>query len=181
MKNENDIVELIERDERMMAVLRAVEGLGLPDAWAGAGFVRNAVWDRLDGLEAAADVDVDVVYFDGVDRSAERDVRLEARLGVASPGVRWSVKNQARMHERNGDPAYRDTADAIAHWPERCTAVAARSVGGRVELLAPVGVADLLAGIVRPTPAFAGKLDVYRKRVAAKNWSARWPRLRFEE
>ena len=45
--------------------------------------------------------------------------------------------------------------------PETCTAVAVRSVGCRIELLAPFGVSDLLSLIVSPTPAFADKLGIY--------------------
>jgi hypothetical protein len=31
--------------------------------------------------------------------------------------------------------------------------------------------------IVRPTPAFSGKMALYRARVQAKKWQARWPEL----
>jgi hypothetical protein len=31
--------------------------------------------------------------------------------------------------------------------------------------------------IVRPTPAFERKMDVYRERVRSKDWPARWPSL----
>ena len=73
------------------------------------------------------------------------------------------MKNQARMHLRNGDRPYRDCADALCHWAETCTAVALRLVGERLELLAPLGVDDLLALKVR--------------RLREKNWTARWPLL----
>lgn len=56
------------------------------------------------------------------------------------------------------------------------TAVALRLVGERLELLAPLGVDDLLALKVRPTAHFAGKPEVYRRRLR-KNWTARWPLL----
>jgi hypothetical protein len=87
------------------------------------------------------------------------------------------VKNQARMHLRNGDAPYRNTLDAVAHWAETATAVAARSIGGTVEVMAPYGVDDLLNLIVRPPPAFEHKIDIYRERVTAKDWPARWPKL----
>ena len=38
-------------------------------------------------------------------------------------------------------------------------------------------VADLLALKVRPTAHFAGKPEVYRRRLREKNWTARWPLL----
>ena len=107
----------------------------------------------------------------------ERDIQIEAGLKRSMPGVPWSVKNQARMQQANGDPPYADTADALRHWPEICTAVAVRSIGSCIELLAPFGVSDLVGLTVSPTPAFAGKLDIYRARIARKQWAQRWPRL----
>ncbi|HVT28225.1 MAG TPA: nucleotidyltransferase family protein [Lacipirellulaceae bacterium] len=159
-------------------MLAAVGTLALPDCWIGAGFVRNPIWDALHGFAwSATDTDIDVVYFDAGDIDPKRDGAIEAGLAAAIPGEPWSVKNQARMHVQNGDPPYADTADAMRHWPETCTAVAVRSVGSRVDLLAPFGVDDLLGMIVRPTPAFADKLDIYRARLARKQWPKRWPLL----
>jgi hypothetical protein len=83
------------------------------------------------------------------------------------------------MYERNGDAPYRNTADAIRCWPETATAVAARLVRDNVQVIAPHGVGDLVSMIVRPSPAFARKLPIYRSRLAAKNWAQRWPRLHF--
>src|SRR3546814_13371722 len=46
---------------------------------------------------------------------------------------------------------YHDTAAAVAHWLETPTAVAVRlEEDDRLTLIAPHGVADLLAGRVRP-------------------------------
>ena len=95
-------------------------------------------------------------------------------------GVRVSPRDGQKMcirDRRNGDRPYRDCADALCHWAETCTAVALRLVGERLELLAPLGVDDLLALKVRPTAHFAGKPEVYRRRLREKNWTARWPLL----
>lgn len=174
-----EIADLLNRDETACRLLAQAEGLKLPDCWIGAGFVRNAVWDALHGIGSACATlpDIDVIYFDVSDVRQERDVAIEQRLQALSPDQVWSVKNQARMHLRNGDAPYRDSTDAVAHWPETATAIAARSIDGRIELTAPHGVEDLLGLVVRPTSAFAAKMDVYRDRVRAKNWLDRWPRL----
>ena len=173
-----DIVRLIALQPPMMDILRRVEALHLPDCWIGAGFVRNVIWDALHGRPWSPSYgDIDVVYFDAGNLGAERDIQIEAGLKRSMPGVPWSVKNQARMHQANGDPPYADTADALRHWPEICTAVAVRSIGSCIELLAPFGVSDLVGLTVSPTPAFAGKLDIYRARIARKQWAQRWPRL----
>jgi hypothetical protein len=178
LRSESDIAAFIAGQPRMMRVLRAVAAERLPDGWVGAGFIRNAVWDALHRLATPGEGgDVDVVFFDPGDRRPERDQSIEADLASACPDVPWSVRNQARMHLRNDDAPYVDTADALRHWPERCTAIAARASAKGVELLAPFGVADLVGLVVRPTPAFARKMNIYRARLREKNWEARWPRL----
>lgn len=162
----------------MMRLLTTLEGENLPDAWIGAGFIRNAVWDSLTGRAAGASAnDVDVIWFDAADLRAQRDLAIETRLQELCPGIPWSVKNQARMHVRNAHRPYRDATDAVAHWPETATAIAARSLRGRVDLMAPLGIDDLVGLIVRPTPAFASRPDVCRERVRQKQWLSQWPQL----
>jgi uncharacterized protein len=175
----DDIIGFIAGQPPMMDILRAVEALALPDCWIGAGFVRNVIWDVLhDRPWSPSYGDIDVVYFDADHLSPDHDVRIEAKLKSSMPSAPWSVKNQARMHGANGDPPYADTADALRHWPETCTAVAVHSSGSSIKLLAPFGVADLVTLIVNPAPAFAHKIGVYRARVAQKQWTQRWPKLR---
>ncbi|MEW6638920.1 MAG: nucleotidyltransferase family protein [Pseudomonadota bacterium] len=179
MRFTDDIAALITREPRMMVLLGAVARLDLPDGWIGAGFVRNAVWDALHGRspDCARLNDVDVVFFDRADLRRVHEQAIEVELARCCPGVPWSVRNQARMHERNGESPYADTAAAVARWPETATAVAARVADGRVELLAPHGVGDLLHLIVRPTPAFAARRAAFEARLRTKDWFTRWPRL----
>ena len=185
LASDTDILALVAADAWMMAALEAVAGLGLPDAWIGAGFPRGAVWDRLHGYRARTALDdIDVIYFDPGARDPAVEAALERRLGEVLPGLPWSVKNQARMHPRNGDAPYRSSADALAHWLETPTAVALRlNDGGDLELLAPLGTEDLLGLLVRPTPharAQEHRLAAYRARLESKNWPAKWPKLRVD-
>jgi len=178
-----DILALVAADGWMMAALGAVAGLGLPDCWIGAGFLRGAVWDRLHGYGARTPLDdIDVVTFDPATLDPAAEAVLERRLGMVLPGLPWSVKNQARMHLRNHDAPYRDCAEALAHWLETPTAVALRlSQAGGPELLAPLGTEDLLSLVVRPTTHArkqVHRLAAYRARVEKKNWPAKWPKLR---
>lgn len=163
----------------MAQALRLVARIGPPGAWIGAGFLRNAVWDVRHGRspDVAGLADLDIVHFDAAALDPARDAAFEAALHAALP-LPWSVTNQARMHGRNGHAPYRDTEDALAHWPETATAVAARWRKGRVELLAPHGMEDLLGLILRPTPAFERRREVIAARAAAKGWFQRWPLLR---
>ena len=169
------------------ACLAALRQQDLPDAWIGAGFLRNLVWDKLHGYATATPLaDVDVIYFDPADREGRQEAWLETRLAQqlrrAGLQVTWQVRNQARMHKRNGDRPYRDSADALTHWLETPTAVAARlsPEGDQVEILAPLGLTDLLSLTLRPTPhaqADPARLARFHQRVATKRWLACWPRV----
>ncbi|APR75351.1 Hypothetical protein A7982_00697 [Minicystis rosea] len=181
------MIEILARDPLRLSCLRAVRDLGLPDAWIGAGFVRNVVWDVLTGRSHdVRESDVDVVFFDAAlveePRVIEAEHALERALSAAVPGLDWSVTNQARMARRNGDGRYRDTEEAIAHWPETATAIAAQIDGaGTIRILAPHGLEDLFAIVVRPTPTFAVKTDAWEKRRRDKAWESRWPEVRVED
>jgi hypothetical protein len=168
----------------MMAPLRAVAALSLPDGWIGAGFVRNRVWDALSGFafDSNPPADIDVVWFDPGRADAATDAALEAGLRQAMPDLDWSVKNQARMHLRNRHRPYTSTADALAHWLETATGVAARLTPDGVELMAPHGLDDLLGLVLRPSPDAAAdpaRLADLRRRAAEKGWPSRWPRLKL--
>jgi hypothetical protein len=180
MRDAADIADFIAHNPRMMRCLAVLAAHGPAGAWIGAGFVRNAVWDHLSGkdTEALPPADLDVVFHDPVIATAEHDARIEAALCAAAPDLPWSVRNQARMHERNGHRPYHDVTDALAHWVETATAIAARLGPQGVEILAPFGVDDVLDMIVRPVPAYRSKPEVLCARLEAKGWLMRWPRLR---
>ncbi|RAI55374.1 nucleotidyltransferase family protein [Roseicella frigidaeris] len=194
---------LIAGEARLREPLRAVAAIGLPEAWIGAGLLRNAAWDALSGFPPGRNPpgDIDVVWFDpGAGPAA--DAAAGRALRAAMPGLPWSVRNQARMAARNGDAPYADTRDAAAHWPETATAVLARWAGPRagpragagpgagagagpgagVEVAAPWGFADLLGRVVRPTPDFArlpAKRAIFAARCRAQRWRERWPGVRM--
>jgi len=176
------VLELIAADPWRMKVLHIVRDLGLPDWAIGAGFVRSCVWDWLSGRAVMTmPTDIDVLFHDPGDQGADRETILERRLCAIMPAA-WSVTNQARMHIDNGDPPYASTEDALRHWLETPTCVAVRlNEGDRLELLAPWGTDDLFAMTVRPTPSGRERIDLYRRRVAGKNWAATWPKVQVIE
>jgi hypothetical protein len=173
------VKEALERAPSRPEVLGAVSTLNLPDWAIGAGFVRNTVWDVLHGYALFTRLhDVDVVYFDRSDISLESEITVEKELSSLLPNVPWSVRNQARMHIRNGDAPYRDTADAISMWLETPTAVAVTLDDRQMpHLIAPWGLADLCSLVVKPTPSGQQKYGIYLERLRQKNWRATWPRL----
>ena len=182
LRDEADVLALIAADPWMMDALRAAAALSLPDWWIGAGFVRARVWDALHGYVTPTPLeDVDVIYFDPGDPTGSWEAAYEAHLAEVRPGVPWSVRNQARMHELSGDRPYKSSIEAVAHWLETATAVVVTlDPGGRPKLAAPHGLDDLLQLRVRPTPSGHRRPRDYRARLAAKNWRALWPRLTIE-
>ncbi|HKX31636.1 MAG TPA: nucleotidyltransferase family protein [Blastocatellia bacterium] len=175
-----DIAVLIESDQWMMGILRNVRDLDLPDWWIGAGFVRSKVWDVLHGVVQRTPLtDVDVAYFDTEDTTALKEWLIEVVLSEIDHTVPWSVTNQARMHVDNGDEPYTSSEDAISRWPETATCIAVRlNCDDRVEITAPHGIDDLVDLIVRPTPAFTRKVDIYEGRIEQKAWQSKWPKLK---
>ncbi|CAM4066705.1 hypothetical protein D3C81_883170 [compost metagenome] len=181
MNHEAQVQQIISTDARRWQVLEVVRRLDLPDCWIGAGFVRNAVWDHLHGrTPSALTGDVDVIWFDPARADAGEDQRLEATLRELAPGIDWSVKNQARMHSRNGDAPYGSSAEAMSFWCETATAIAVRRTAeDECEVSAPLGLYDLFELLLRPSRRFVvEKRSVYEERIVAKAWLSKWPRLR---
>jgi uncharacterized protein len=90
------------------------------------------------------------------------------------------MRNQTRMHARNGHAPYLSSTDAMAHWVETATAVGVRlGRDGSLEIDAPHGLADLDGLILRPGPAYRQRLEVFHAREAQKRWLDRWPMLRM--
>lgn len=73
----------------MMRCLAVLAAHGPAAAWISAGFVRNAVWDHLSGLDTEATplADLDAVFHDPPIATAEHDARIEAALRNAAPDL----------------------------------------------------------------------------------------------
>jgi len=181
MEYQTSLQKIMSDDPVRMKILYAVRALELNDGWIGAGFVRDAVWDHLHGYGLNPVLgDVDVVWFDREHCSPDHDSHLEERLRQQLPSLDWSVKNQARMHQRNGDHPYTSTENSLVHWPETATAVAVRLGKECIDITAPYGLSDLFELRLRPTPAFEReKLDSFKQRVTTKQWLERYPRLQL--
>lgn len=177
--SESNIAKLVAADPWMMQVLRAAETLNLPDWWIGAGFLRNKVWDAMEGNESRPTKDVDLVYFNVDDTSPEADWHYDEKMQREFPFAEWEVRNQARMHLKNDFPAYKSTAEGIANWVETATCVAVKLEGGELKFLFCHGTEDLLGLIARPTPAFRqpDRIKLFHDRIAEKRWRKKWPHL----
>lgn len=182
MKNESDLIDLIQKDEWMMELLQAVKEEELSDWWICAGFVRSKIWDALHGFtERTPLTDVDVIYFDENNTDEVDEKKIEANLKHKVPGIPWSVKNEARMHIRNRVEPYSSSLDAVAKFPETATAFGVKLDSlNQLILMAPHGIGDLINLKVKPTPFFKGdkdRLAIYENRVQKKNWQRTWNQL----
>ncbi|MCW3174075.1 nucleotidyltransferase family protein [Shewanella subflava] len=185
-------------DMRMQALAACAEvfkRLNIADWAIAAGFVRNFFWDKLHGFTTSALNDIDVIYFCACDLSEDTERLIQQTLNEIV-ALNWSVKNQARMHTRNGDAPYLCCLDAMTYWPEKQTAVAVKLVDNSVieqqncvqtfnaHSLPPscklmfifaFDIEDLFNWTISHNPKrlFA----VFEQRVAQKKWLIRYPQL----
>ncbi|MBX2841121.1 MAG: nucleotidyltransferase family protein [Flammeovirgaceae bacterium] len=172
---------IITSDSFLIEKMEIVASLELPDCWIGAGFVRNKVWDFLHSYENPTSLnDVDVIYFDPENTDMEIDWELDSKLFKIDASVNWSVKNQARMHLKQGHQAYKSTEEAVSFWVETPTCVAVRLNKNEFEAIYPHGLNDLFELRVYPTKEFQmEKAAIYKNRINEKNWIKLWPKLQI--
>ncbi len=184
--SETDL-QFLERAIRSSPVLGPVldrwAEVRLPDAWLAAGAVAQTVWNAKLGYPPDHGIrDVDIVYFDGEDLTAESEQAEAQRIAslFAHSSVRCDVKNEARVHlwyeARFGSAIapYRSTEDAIATFPTTATAIGVRRTDGRFEISAPFGLTDLFHLIVRPNKTQINE-EIYEAKLS--RWQIYWPRL----
>jgi uncharacterized protein len=167
----------------LMRALEAVAASGLPDAWIGAGAIRDVVWGQLhDGFDPGAVRDIDVAFFDTSDLGRERDTRAQLTLGTLA-ALPWEATNQAAVHlwyheYFGGEPvaAFGRVHEAVATWPETATCVAVRLTPGGLRVCAPHGLADLLQGVWRVNPVRVSAATS-RARLARQGLGDRWPHV----
>ena len=185
MSRHDELRAIVRASHTFMAALQAVRSLRLACWCIGAGAVRNLVWDALHGHALPSPpADVDVAYFDAQDLAPDSEQALQRRLQAIAPDHPWEVTNQARVHlwfEQwfgHAVPPLRSLDEAVASWPEYATAVGvALDDTGALQVIAPHGLDDLFAMVVRRNPARVS-LQTYRQRIEDKRYAERWPRVR---
>jgi hypothetical protein len=183
-----ELAELIGSCSWLLNVLTAVREAELPDAWVGAGVLRDLVWGQLygDGFDPQAVRDVDVAFFDPDDLTRSTDAAATERLRRREPTVPWEATNQAAVHtwyqstfNTGPVPALHSIADAVATWPETATCVAVRlDRANTLHVCAPFGLDDLLAGVWRRNPRRV-TVEQSRARLDRHEPNRRWPRVRI--
>ena len=180
-----ELISQLRVEPWLMRALVAVADSGLPDAWIGAGAIRDVIWGRRGGRFDPATVrDVDVPFFDAADLSPGCDQAAQRQLEelVEAP---WEAVNQGAVHTWyhryfGGDPVppFASVHDAVATWPEYATCVAVRLGSAGLEVCAPHGLDDLLGGVWRTNPARVSAATA-AERLARQR--GRWPGVRFVE
>ena len=181
---EDQLRQLLSRSPIVAPIVDRWPDIGLPDCWLVAGCLAQTVWNDAFGLPVAHGIsDVDLVYFDGGDLSAETEAAHAARIRTlfADLGLWIDVKNEARVHlwyaEKFGIALapYVSTADAIATFPTTATAIGVQLRPDGLHVFAPYGLSDLLDPIVRPNKKQITQA-IYDAKV--NKWQATWPGLR---
>lgn len=180
IKTVDDIKNALLSSEYHLKALRILAAHADGEYYIAAGFVRNHIWDVANNFRNHTPLnDLDVIYFDPHDLSETTEQALEAKLLSDAPEYPWSVKNQARMHIRNNEPAYKDINDALCRWCETVTPIGARlDKNENIELIYPLGIGDLITGQCHATPHALGstaKHQQYIDRMKAKAWQDIWP------
>lgn len=182
---ESRLVEIVRADPALMSVLGTMRDLDLPDWRLFSGTVYQAVWNHMTGRPAGYGVkDYDIGYFDP-DTSWDAEDAVIRRVAAAfAPPLdeQVEVRNQARVHlwfERRFGRPYAPltcTDDAPAGFVAPCFAVGVRlEADDAISVVAPFGLEDVFALIIRPTPDHLVARDWDRIVEKAK---ARWPEVR---
>lgn len=166
---------MIEKAPGAMQILRLLRDIEDHELWLTGGYLRSLVWDDIQGYPLPTFVeDVDVVYFSRESNQPDFDLQIEKRLEAMQPNVRWDVKNQARMRDPEL-PRPESVEDGLLGCPETASGVAARLDGDVVQVLAPLGLSDLLAMRVVSNPR--GSRARFAERRNKKDWRTAWPGL----
>ncbi len=175
----NRISDIVRRDELISSALFRARELNLPNWWLVGGCIRDVVWSNLMFGDCDYSIinDIDIVYFDPSQESKYIDDKLEYDLGGLH-GVRWSVKNQYRMHVHNKDIRYINIVDAVYKFPETISTICfSLTPSGDIISFNCYGFEDLFNMRFRPTPYFLknSTRESFHTRVKAKGWTAKWP------
>jgi hypothetical protein len=179
--SEAALLSVLRQQPRLVRLLDALVAEPLPDWYVGAGIIYQTWWNHRTGRPLDAWIeDIDLVYFDPTDLSAEAEADIQARLAHLTAPLPLDVSNQARVHRwypavfGREIPPYTSTADAIATWPTTASSVGLTVRDGELWLLAPLGLDDLLGMIARPNKRLIPRA-VFEGKVS--RWRRCWPEL----
>jgi uncharacterized protein len=176
--------EMIRSDPDLMGLLVRLRVLALPQWRLVAGCLYQTVWNVLTGRPRGTGIkDYDLIYFAGDDPSWEAEDAVIRRVVAATQGCVGpvEVRNQARVHfwfeRRFGIPytALSSADEALQRYAAVVHAVGVRlQVDDRLDIVAPFGLDDLFAMIIRPNRTMQNAASFANKAARARLF---WPEV----
>jgi uncharacterized protein len=178
---------IIRADPAIMQLLDRLRSLGLPQWRLVAGCLYQTVWNALTGRPRGTAIrDYDIIYYNDEDLSweAEDAVIREVTATTSDCVGPVEVRNQARVHvwfpQRFGCayPRLAAADDALRYYASMVHAVGVRlEHDDRLDIVAPFGLADMFAMVIRPNRALDNAASYVSKAERAK---ANWPNVVVE-
>ncbi len=171
-----DIIEIFKNSNRINSILKTIEEFKSEHLFLTGGSLRNVVWNSLHFYTEDYELeDCDIIFYNQFDTSKEYETFIRQELNYLNPNIRWSVKNQARMHIRNNHTPYTNITDALKSFPETCSAIA---IDKNWSIISPYGLNDLVALLIKPTKfCLENEIEVFYNRLAKKTWLDKWSDL----
>ncbi len=182
MCRHNRFVWIIESDPGLMHLLHRLRGLRLPQWRLVSGCLYQTVWNVLtDRARGTGIKDYDLIYFDAGDPSWEAEDAVIRQVAAATADCVGPVetRNQARVHLwfpqrfRCAYPRLASADDSLAFYASVVHAVGVRlEDDGRLNVIAPFGLDDIFAMVIRPNYALENAASHAAKAQRAKAiWS----------
>jgi hypothetical protein len=178
---------IVSNDPDLMAVLRLIQNLELPDCWLVAGCLYQTVWNTITDRPRRTGIkDYDIAYFEDSDLSYAAEDRVITRVAEAGKalGLELEVRNQARVHlwfgERFGHavPPLASAAEALSRYASTTHAIGVQLTrGGNFAVAAPYGLRDVFAMHLRPNRSLPNGATHDTK---ARRCLEIWPELTVE-
>ena len=179
--------DALEANHVVTEVLGKWAEVALPNCWIVAGVIVQSYWNAMHELPPLHGVnDIDLIYFDSTDLAETSESGHALRISgmFDDLGVRFDVKNEARVHlwyeSRFGyaiEP-YASSEDAIDTFPTTAGSVGIRPANDAIESYTTFGFDDLLNLVVRPNKRQITR-EIYAEKVL--RWSEMWPLLKIIE
>jgi uncharacterized protein len=149
---------IIRSDPDLMQLLERLRGVALPQWRLVAGCLYQTVWNVLTNRARGTGIqDHDVIYFDAADLSWEAEDAVIKRVKASEL---LQIRNQARVHlwyEQHFGvpyPPLSSADEAIQRYHSIAGALGVRlEDDGRLDIVAPFGLDDMFAMVMRPNPA----------------------------
>ncbi|MFZ1635474.1 MAG: nucleotidyltransferase family protein [Chitinophagales bacterium] len=173
-----NILDIIGNSNKINCIIQSIKGIDRENLFLTGGSLRNIIWNNLHYYSEEYELeDCDIIFYNSTELTKDYEESIKNRLEYLNPNFKWSVKNQARMHIRNGHAPYNGIYGALKAFPETCSAVA---IDQNLNIVAPYGLNDLYNLTVSPTQfCIDNEIAVYDRRLRQKKWINKWMHLKF--